>query len=156
MKIIGSLRDSDEVQKRIIKKLEEAKSKDKQGRVGFVSGPFFSNGPLRVVRNYRQLRKYARHIRESVDFPVFSAIDFISRAALMKLTSQNYHTGEFWKKIIGSGFVTDIYMAPNWEKSKGARSEHEAAKECGIKINYLKHFGSDGFQQTLDPGRLTA
>lgn len=31
-----------------------------------------------------------------------------------------------------------IYMLPGWEESKGARLEHEVAKQCGIEIFYVK------------------
>lgn len=46
---------------------------------------------------------------------------------------------KFWRDILESGHVTDIFMTPRWEQSKGAIDEHEAAKQLGIKIHYMNN-----------------
>lgn len=45
---------------------------------------------------------------------------------------------EFWNKIFCSGKLTDVYFTPGWEKSSGARWEHEKAEELGLTMHYLE------------------
>lgn len=76
---------------------------------------------------------------------MFSAIDVFSseiyeRLAEWKLpfNEREVKARSFWRKILKSGHVTDIFMTPRWEKSKGATDEHKTAKEIGLKIHYIK------------------
>jgi len=39
---------------------------------------------------------------------------------------------------IRSSYVTDIFMTPGWQRSKGAIAEHRIAKTKKIKIHYLE------------------
>ena len=43
----------------------------------------------------------------------------------------------FWVKIVKNEIITDLFMVPRWQKSKGAMAEYKEAKRLGIKIHYL-------------------
>lgn len=44
----------------------------------------------------------------------------------------------FWREIFKSGHVTDVFMTPRWEKSKGAVDEYKTAQKIGLTIHYLQ------------------
>lgn len=44
---------------------------------------------------------------------------------------------DFYMPIFKSGRVSSLFFLQNWESSRGAKWEHEKAKELGLKIVYL-------------------
>lgn len=137
IRAIGRLTDLNNTEKIIVERLRKASKETAYGRVGFVSGALSSSKPLYIIRNFRMLNSYTKIVRKNVDFPVFSAIDFFGRTILIKLTYQKEDNQELWNKILQSGYITDLFMAPGWKESSGAVSEHKTAKKSGIKIRYI-------------------
>lgn len=137
IRAIGSLTDINNAEKIIVERFRKASRETAHGRVGFVSGVLSSSKPLYIIRNFRMLNSYTKFIRKNVDFPVFSAIDFIGRTILIKLTYQEEDNQKLWNKILKSGYITDIFMTPGWKESNGAVSEYIAAKKSGIRISYI-------------------
>lgn len=87
VEILRKLSDVEKAKAGIIKSLEKASLQTDASRVGFVSGMVLSEGRLRMVRNIAYLARYARFVKNRVDFPVFSVADFINKEGLVRLTS---------------------------------------------------------------------
>ena len=51
---------------------------------------------------------------------------------------REHHFVQFWKMILKSGHITDIFMTPRWEISRGAKVEYITAKKLKIKIHFVK------------------
>lgn len=111
-----------------------------QGRIGVVSGIISSDGPGRIVPNLERLAEYTSRIRQAKDFPIFSAADIFTQALYDRL-EDNGHTVEdyltFWRDLYGSGYITDAFFTPGWDRSLGATDEHETAKRLGLRIHYI-------------------
>lgn len=115
------------------------------GRVGYAAGIVASDGPEHIERNVLLLAEYANRLRKAHPFPIFSAVDVFGVTGLWDRFVPMFVRGEitdddfkkFWRGILGSGYVTDVFMTPRWEFSNGARDEHETATACGIRIHYL-------------------
>lgn len=137
IKAILNLTDLNNAERTILERLRKASKKTVHGKVGFVSGVLSSSKPLDIIRNFRTLHNYTKLVRKNVDFPVFSAIDFFGRTILIKLTYQKKDNQKLWNKILQSGYITDLFMAPGWKESNGAISEYKTAKKSGIKIRHI-------------------
>lgn len=125
-------------QLRAINKLKQASKKTADGKVGFVSGKIMSNGLILAFRNLRMIARYTGNVRKKVDFPVFSASDFLLDEALHSLYFGKKADQKYWKDIIESGYITDIFMTPGWEKSRGAVNEYKIAIDRKLKIHYIR------------------
>jgi hypothetical protein len=44
----------------------------------------------------------------------------------------------FWKNIMESDLITDLFVAPRWKESEGVRTEYERCKEKKVLIHYPK------------------
>ncbi len=111
-------------------------------RLGQVCGIISSEGKGRIETNMRTLDEHTRKLRPWVDFPIYSATDVFHSELELRLR----HFPEdkwlaFWRRIIQCGYVTDVFMTPRWEMSRGATDEFRAARLAGLKIHYL---GPDG------------
>ncbi len=114
-------------------------------RIGYVAGIITSDGPEYFQANRKRLADYVKKLRKIHKFPMFSAIDVFSSEVYERLKEWKLPFAEremkvrsFWRKILKSGHVTDIFMTPRWEKSKGASDEHRTAKKIGLKIHYIE------------------
>ncbi len=124
----------------IILILEEAHKKANK-RLGYVSGIISSDGPKNIARNVKKLEEYTERLREKNNFPIFSAADIFYSELFLRINGKDlkdHHFLKFWREILESGYVTDIFMTPGWERSIGAKDEHETARKMGIKIHYLR------------------
>lgn len=95
-----------------------------------------ADGFLFVAPNLTSIARNARKIRKTEHIPVFSATDFLLNEIVTTIFRGKASGDEYWKEIIESGYITDIYMTTGWEKSKGATSEHEVAKKKKLQIHY--------------------
>ncbi|MGD0729068.1 MAG: DUF4406 domain-containing protein, partial [Candidatus Micrarchaeaceae archaeon] len=74
---------------------------------------------------------------DSYNFPIFSSTDIFTKPLLSKLgklTQDDFNS--YWKSLLESGHVTDIFMTPNWQISNGATAEYNIAKEKNLVIHY--------------------
>jgi hypothetical protein len=114
-------------------------------RIGYVAGILFSDGPEFFDRNVKILEDHTTRIRSEQSFPIFSSIDvfydddFYNRLPETTLPYDQRRKVffDFWRAIVGCGYVTDIFMTPRWEKSEGARDEYETAKKHNLKIHII-------------------
>lgn len=135
------------VEKELVK-LFKTTSKQAGGgitRIGYVAGIITSDGPGYFVANRKRLADYVRKLRKIHKFPMFSAVDVFSSEVYERLEEWKLPSSEreakvrsFWRKILKSGHVTDVFMTPRWEKSKGALDEHKTAKKIGLRTHYIK------------------
>lgn len=130
----------DQVIEGVVGVLRAIKRKTRAKKVGYVAGIITSDGPEYIARNIQKLEEYTERIGDEIDFPVFSAADVFSKDLLDRLHARSLPAQtwfDFWRAILGSGEVTDIFMTPRWKDSLGARDEHETAQKLGIAIHYL-------------------
>ena len=118
----------------------------KQGfdRIGYVSGTITSDGEANIPKNIERLTEFTDHVRTIYIFPIFSATDVFDEILFARLFAAGFRNKDwmvFWKEVLGAKekFVTDIFMTPKWEKSRGATDEHKTAKKMKITINYIEY-----------------
>ena len=120
------------------------KSDGNVGRIGYVAGIINSEGLEFAERNHKRLAYYTRFLRKQHRFPIFSSPDIFTDNVYKRLQEMQMPFIEreqkfyiFWRSLLSSGHITDIFMTPHWKVSKGAVDEHETAKKKGLKIHYL-------------------
>lgn len=115
-------------------------NRGKSGRIGYVSGIIGSDGPEHVDRNFERLAAYTQHLKKLHEFPVFSATEIFTPLLLDSLR-QNGASGDhfitFWRSVLGSGHVTDVFLTPRWQASVGANDEYEIARKLGLRLHYV-------------------
>lgn len=126
-------------------KLFKATKNGKILQIGYVAGIINSDGPKHFEINRKKLANHARKLRRIHNFPMFTAVDVFPAEIYKNLEEwklsfekREAKVRNFWREILKSGHVTDIFMTPRFEKSKGATNEHKIAKEIGLTIHYLK------------------
>lgn len=106
-------------------------------KVGYVSGIITSDGKEHIDRNMALLKRNTSKIRESVGFPVFSAADIFHNESYDKFGGIEEHEWyAFWRNVLKSGYITEVFMTPRWEHSAGAKDEFATAGEAGILVNH--------------------
>lgn len=120
-------------------------SRESSDKLGFVSGIIFSDGLEFKARNLRRLSAYTDKLCLQNDFPIFSGIDIFYSGLYEKLPEGTLPYDErrviffkFWKDIVSSGYITDIFMTPRWKVSEGSRDEHTNAQKLGLNIHYIE------------------
>lgn len=150
-KIKASLKPAktiEELQERIIDSLEQIKKE--QDKLGYVIGILTSDGPDRIKENVEKLKSYTRKVSSENDFPIFSAMvtfvgdngDVVDHVRNRHYEFQHWLT--LWRNVLESGHITDLFVTPGWERSKGATDEHETAKRLGLEIHYLEFEETSG------------
>lgn len=113
-------------------------------RIGFVSGPINNTPDRRLAKqNLTNLNEITINLREQNEFPIFSSIDMFPDGLWNKLPETKLPKEErslllrnLFRSILSSG-ITDIYMAPGWKESGGARDEYETAIKLNLNIHDL-------------------
>jgi len=113
-------------------------------RIGYVSGVVTSDGPAEIPNNIRRLSSFTDRTRKKYPFPIFSATDVFDDKLFRRLDAAGFVNDDwiaFWKEVLGAEekFVTDMFMTPRWEKSRGATDEHRTAQEMGMIIVYIEN-----------------
>ncbi|MEK7558669.1 MAG: DUF4406 domain-containing protein [Patescibacteria group bacterium] len=127
---------------KVIKKISESSVNQ---RIGFVAGIISSDGDENMPNNIEKLRQYTEKLRKKYNFPIFSSVDVFSNGLYDQMEEveferelREHHFVQFWKMILKSGHITDIFMTPRWEMSRGAKVEYITAKKLKIKIHFVK------------------
>lgn len=135
----------EEVENAFLAFIEKVKIETGSDRIGYVAGTIYSDGEEHIARNIARLAGYTEQLSNRHNFPIFCAGDIFGfglfeRLAEMKLAVQEREAKfiSFWRNVIGSGHISDLFMAPGWEKSVGATDEHCTALEAGIALHYVK------------------
>ncbi len=128
----------------LIKVFKEVRTAEKSEKLGYVSGIITSDGNKKIKDNMNRLEKYTIALRNKLSFPVFSGVDVFEDRVYSKLEEREFaremrqnHFIEFWRKVLRSGHITDIFMTPRWEESEGARDEMDIAKKQKIEIHFI-------------------
>ncbi len=140
-KHINKANSLSEVRNALIKALEEIKNTREITHIGYVSGIVSSDGIEYIKRNIQVLGQYTEKLKNIHKFPMFSAADVLSEEIFLKIDGANLPTQvwfDFWRNILETGYITDIFMTPGWEASLGAKDEYETAQKLGISIVILK------------------
>ncbi|MFA5933047.1 MAG: hypothetical protein WCV81_02125 [Microgenomates group bacterium] len=123
--------------------LEEVRM-SKSPRIGYVAGIITSDGSELIEKNIEILRLYTNLIRVQSGIPTFCASDVFGHGLYERLEEMKLSYSErepkfvnFWRKVLTSGHVTDIFMTPGWTRSNGARDEHSLSKEINLRLFYI-------------------
>ncbi len=137
-KSVTNVTNLGEVQTKVIEVLKTIR--EGNARIGYVSGIITSDGGENIGANLKRLSQYTEKIRKQQNFPVFSSTDVFTEEIFSKIKAERYAQDcwhSFWREILESKHITDIFMTPRWEKSRGAKVEHKTAKELGITLHYI-------------------
>lgn len=110
-------------------------------RVGYVSGVVTSDGPAKIEENLARLHASAAQLQKTHTFPIFSPPDIFSKDVHSRVIQAGAKTEDFiqfWRSVLMSGYVTDIFMTRRWQESRGATDEHNIALQAGFRIHYLE------------------
>jgi len=140
-KAVKNANSIDEVKVGVFAVLDQLRTEGNE-RIGYVAGIITSDGPENIDRNVKRLIRFTEDVRGRNTFPVFSSTDVIGDALFKRLGAALFKQTDwekFWRDILGADekFVTDMFMTPGWEKSRGATDEHNTAKKVGMQIHYL-------------------
>lgn len=137
---LTNLESLEEIYQRLIFILRDYKN-NHNSKIGFVSGKVNSEGLENKQKNLKRLLIYSENLEKEYCFPVFSCSDITTVQMYERFAKNNIVYRDllcFWERVIRAKIMTDIFMTPGWEKSKGAQNEHKTAKSCRLKIHYLK------------------
>ncbi len=130
------------VKEGLIRIFLEIKTAGEHDRIGYVSGAITSDGDDKMDCNIAILEKYTRALQKKEGTPMFFSFDVFGNGVYNKLEEVQFerelreeHFRNFWKMILSSGHITDMYMTPGWERSIGARDEHKTATKHKIRIH---------------------
>lgn len=135
------------VKKELVKLFKATKKQAGGGiiRIGYIAGIINSDGPKYFEINRKKLVNHAERLRKLHNFPMFTAVDVFPPEIYSNLEEWKLSFEEreekvrnFWREILKSGHVTDIFMTPRWDKSKGATDEHKTARKIGLRIHYIE------------------
>lgn len=136
--ILKSYVTLEDIFEHICNQLKKLREVGHQEKIGMASGSINADGPAYKQRNIRRLIAFTQLIEKRVRFPVFCASYFFTDNVYKHLESQNSTYDDymlFWRKVLLSGIVTDLFMMNGWKRSRGARDEYETAKKCNIVIH---------------------
>lgn len=144
-KVLENVQNVNEVRVVVLSLLKEIREVRKQKHIGFVSGIIYSDGLEFKYRNVKRLLAYTEKLRKEIPYPIFSAEDVFYSGLFEKLPESKLPEKirrpiffAFWKSIMESGYITDLFMTPRWEVSQGARDEIEKGKKIGMTIHYVE------------------
>ena len=112
----------------------------------YVAGPISCDGEENIVRNLENLIATRSRLMHSLGrgvllftAPFIFTPEKYGQLGLFGLDKEEreQRLQEFWDKLILSGLITAIHMAPGWQRSPGARREHATALANKVPIYYI-------------------
>jgi hypothetical protein len=134
---VASARTLDTIADAAIKDLTELSQKYR--RIGYVCGILTSDGMQFKDDNKALLRLYTAQISKSVNYPIFCAATLANDKIEAKIARYNQFdvNHKLWDRVMRSGLVTDMFMAPRWYLSTGSRVEFSAAVDEEMAIHHV-------------------
>ena len=109
-------------------------------KIIFVTGVITSDGPEHVEENRKKLFTATECIRSKTDGFVFCWEHIFTDGVKARINYNEIPYEDFLvcsKDIIESCVLTDVYMTYGWERSTGARLEHDTALTKKIPVHYI-------------------
>jgi len=109
-------------------------------RIGYVSGIVSSDGPTHIEENLEVLQVYTKTVSSCFNIPAFCVGDIFTYNTLEFFESQKIQHQDlvsFWHKVLSLNYITDVFMTPDWTRSRGATEEHKSAERLKLTIHYL-------------------
>lgn len=143
----------DDLEQRVLSTLADYHNERGNGHIGFVSGIINSDGPEKRDGNLEALQRRTEAIRRRTSAPTFSAFDIMPADTQMRFTDINTLSHEsrmarirsFWNTILTSGYITDIFFTPGWERSTGSVQEFLTALGAHIAIHFTDDDGNESY-----------
>lgn len=142
--ILAGAANFHDIQEKLLSRLNIMRNQEGVKRIGFVSGGVANRGQENILSSMRQLSAYTEKLRRESGLTILSSTDIFQVEGLWKrLPEPKLPEAEKSKKFLElfrgilRGGVTDIFMTPSWENSKGAKDEYNTAIEIGINIHYV-------------------
>jgi len=132
----------DEVRDNILNLLKHMVDAEGVTQIGYVAAIITSDGPEKIPQNLERLQRYTEHVRKTQSYPVFSATDVFTDELFERLFAAGFKNEDwtvFWREVLGEAYVTDMFMTPRWEESKGASDEYQIAKRTGKTLHYFNY-----------------
>lgn len=135
----------EEVLRASLKMLKELRSEGLS--IHHIAGPITADGDHNIKRNLAQLLKQRVELASKLGPKafVFTSPLIFSEGLYVRLgtfdkepVQREAEFQEFWDKLLESGLIDEIHFTTGWERSVGAKCEHQTAITNGIKIDYLK------------------
>lgn len=144
-RIREAVKDSEtlnEVRDNILTLLKNLFEIDGATQIGYVSGIITSDGKEKIGENIERLQRFTEHVRKTSGFPIFSSIDvfpdeLFNRLGGAKIGKEEWEV--FWREVLQSPYVTDMFMTPRWNQSTGATDEFRTAKATGKTLHYFNY-----------------
>jgi hypothetical protein len=123
---------------------------------GMISGPI-STGGLDATETHSSLQRNLRAFEAAIEemykrgHNIFSHLPYEDRIVELYTAWHEEHgkdvyfqpvLDEFYKPIFESGFISDLWLLPGWQSSKGAKWEHKYCVRKGIRTHSIEpeHF----------------
>ncbi len=109
--------------------------------IGQVCGPISTGGKGSILENLIWFNETIVFLQSEGKI-IFDQMPFEAPMQRIKTTLPpgEYATtllDDFYLPIFKTGLIKKMYFMKDWESSKGARWEHDIAKELGIEITYI-------------------
>jgi len=120
--------------------------KGNQSRVVYVAGPISSAGEHKIVENIERLMEFQRALARELGegafvfaSPSIFTPDIYERLRIFEMPrdEREDQLRKFFDTVIESKHLDGVYFTPGWERSIGARREHETALRVGVPITLL-------------------
>lgn len=99
-------------------------------KVIFIAGPFTGKTAWDIERNIRRAEELALKVAEAGHVPLCPHTN--SRFFHGQQTEQFWYDATLELLMRSDGVI----MTPDWERSKGARNEHDTARQAGKSVYY--------------------
>lgn len=136
--------DLPNIRDKVLDTLSTIREESQDKRLGYVSGIITSDGAAQIDRNLGILEDHTNRLRTLYPFPIFSATSIFDKRILddlfeMSLNPVARETSfyQFWREILKLGHVTDVFMTPRWERSKGALDELLTAYQGRMTVHFI-------------------